>query len=457
LLTPYDFGLLGIAMLAIYTLETFSQTGLSHALIQRRDKVESFLDTAWTISVLRGLVLFIILFLSAPLIAKFFDSPQSTLVIRVIALSTLLSGFKNIGILFFQRELEFHKQFFYELPVTLVDLGVAVTLAFILRNVWALVWAALAASFTSLFFSYVLQPYRPRFKLQKDKFYKLFGYGKWVLGSSVVIFFAAQGDDAFLAKILGVAALGLYQMAFTIGNYPASEITGVVSKVVFPAYARLQTFPQKLKEAYLRTITLVTLMSIPLSGGIITLGPKFTRLFLGEKWLQIITPLQILALSGMFRSIAGTGGAIFNAIGKPKLDFRMNIVRLIVIILSIYPLTMTYGISGTCLSVLLGIISACFVWLYASIRETNTTYKDYLAIIFPPVMGTIFMCGIVVTVLRVDNYIEKDLLTFLIAIIIGAISYFGMMILIEKNLNYHGLQVLKDVYNTLLKDEVKYH
>jgi O-antigen/teichoic acid export membrane protein len=135
----------------------------------------------------------------------------------------------------------------------------------------------------------------------------------------------------------------------------------------------------------------------------------------------------------------------------------MNIVRLIVIILSIYPLTMTYGISGTCLSVLLGIISACFVWLYASIRETNTTYKDYLAIIFPPVMGTIFMCGIVVTVLRVDNYIEKDLLTFLIAIIIGAISYFGMMILIEKNLNYHGLQVLKDVYNTLLKDEVKYH
>ena len=113
LLAPADFGLLGIAMLSISTLETFSQTGFQTALIQKKDNIESYLDTAWTVSAIRGLLLFLILFLSAPIIAEFFNSPQAVLIIRVVALSTLLSGLRNIGVVYFQKELEFKKQFLY--------------------------------------------------------------------------------------------------------------------------------------------------------------------------------------------------------------------------------------------------------------------------------------------------------------------------------------------------------
>ncbi|MBW2000976.1 MAG: oligosaccharide flippase family protein, partial [Deltaproteobacteria bacterium] len=122
LLAPSDFGLLGIAMLAIAALETFSQTGFQAALIQKKENVESYLDTAWTVSAVRGIMLFFILFFCAPIVAQFFKSPQATLVIKVIAISTLISGFRNIGILFFQKELEFNKQFIYELSATLVDI-----------------------------------------------------------------------------------------------------------------------------------------------------------------------------------------------------------------------------------------------------------------------------------------------------------------------------------------------
>ncbi len=105
LLAPHDFGLFGIALLAIATLETFSQTGFQAALVQKKKNVEPYLDTAWTISAIRGIILFLILFSSAPLIANFFDSAQATLIIKVIAVSTLLSGFRNIGIIFFKKEL----------------------------------------------------------------------------------------------------------------------------------------------------------------------------------------------------------------------------------------------------------------------------------------------------------------------------------------------------------------
>ena len=240
LLAPEDFGLLGIAMLAIATLESFSQTGFQAALIQKKENVDSYLDTAWTVSAIRGIVLFLILFLFAPVVAKFFNSPQATLVIKVIAVSMLLSGFRNIGIIFFQKDLEFNKQFTYEFSAALTDVAISISLAFILRNVWALVWGGLAGHFIRFIMSYILRPYRPHVSFKKSEFKELFGFGKWVLGSSILGFLIIQGDDIFVGKMLGVTALGLYQMAYLISNLPATEITHVISQVTFPAYSRLQ-------------------------------------------------------------------------------------------------------------------------------------------------------------------------------------------------------------------------
>jgi O-antigen/teichoic acid export membrane protein len=317
LLIPEDFGLLGIAMLAISTLETFSQTGFHAALIQKKENIKSYLDTAWTVSAVRGIALFLILFLLAPVIASFFNSPKATLVIRVIAISTLLSGWRNIGIVFFRKELEFNKQFFYEFSATLVDLTVAISLAFTLRNVWALVWGGLAANLTRLFMSYVLHAYRPKLRLQKEEFHELFGFGKWILGSSIIIFLIIQGDDIFVGKILGVTALGLYQMAYLISNLPATEITHAISQVTFPAYSKLQDNLSKLREAYLRVLQIAAFLSFPTAGLIFVLAPDFTIIFLGEKWTPMVPIMQTLCIFGVTRSINATFGSFFTAIGKP--------------------------------------------------------------------------------------------------------------------------------------------
>ena len=129
LLTPEDFGLLGIGILAISTLDTFSQTGFHAALIQKKQDTSSYLDIAWTISVIRGILLFIVLLLFAPVIATFLKYPQATLVVRLIAVTILFSGCTNIGMVLLQKELEFNKKagikpednrlakFFYEEPL----------------------------------------------------------------------------------------------------------------------------------------------------------------------------------------------------------------------------------------------------------------------------------------------------------------------------------------------------
>lgn len=438
LLAPSDFGLLGIAMLAIATLETFSQTGFQAALVQKKDNIESYLDTAWTVSAIRGVILFLILLLSAPVVAKFFNSPQAALVIKVVAVSTLLSGFRNIGILFFQKELEFNKQFTYELSATLVDVTVAITLAFMLRNVWALVWGGLAANFVRLFMSYILHPYRPHARFNKAEFKELFGFGKWVLGSSILGFLITQGDDIFVGKMLGVTALGFYQMAYLISNLPATEITHVISQVTFPAYSKLQDDLPKLREAYLKVLQVTAFLSFPAAGLIFVLAPDFTQIFLGEKWLPMVPAMQILVLAGLVRSIAATTGHVFYAVKRVRIDTILQLVRFVILALLIYPFTVKWGLLGASIVVLLSIFISNIGFSFMVIKITKCSIVDFTKMIIFPLINTI-MVGLVI--LGLKNTMGIGMLEFIMFACVGVSGYFIAVYISDKYFDY-GVQAL---------------
>jgi len=441
LLAPSDFGLLGIAMLAIATLETFSQTGFQAALIQKKENVESYLDTAWTVSAIRGVALFLILFLFAPVVAKFFNSPQAVLVIKVIAVSTLLSGFRNIGILFFQKELEFNKQFTYEFSATLVDITIAITLAFMLRNVWALVWGGLAANFVRLFMSYVLHPYRPRIRLDKGEFKELFGFGRWVLGSSILIFLVVQGDDIFVGKMLGVTALGFYQMAYLISNLPATEITHVISQVTFPAYSKMQYDLQRLRAAYLDTLQLTAFVSTPIAGGIFILAPEFTEIFLGAKWMPMVPAIQVLSFAGLVRSIAAASGTLFVAIGRPRIDTKWQVIRLLVLVIFIYPFTMYWNLSGTSIAVLLSILVATFGFSFQAVRIIECRAQAFVKVIALPVFNGLVM--VLIILFAKDLFQHTGVIQLFVLVVLGFISYVSIASLFDRFFNYGIIRLIK--------------
>jgi O-antigen/teichoic acid export membrane protein len=437
-------------MLAIATLETFSQTGFQAALIQKKENVESYLDTAWTVSAIRGVVLFLILFLSAPVVAKFFNSPQATLVIKIIAVSTLLSGFRNIGILFFQKELEFNKQFFYELSATLVDVTVAITLAFMLRNVWALVWGGLAANFIRLFMSYILHPYRPHTRFDKGEFKELFGFGRWVLGSSILVFLLTHGDDIFVGKMLGVTALGFYQMAYMLSNLPATEISHVISQVTFPAYSKLQDDLLTLKEAYLKTLQFTAFISIPLAGGIFILSPEFTRIFLGEKWMPIVPAMQVLALFGMLRAIGATTGVVFLAAGKPEIRTKVQSAQLILLAILIYPLTMRWGIMGTSMAVTAYALIFNLVAVYNVLNIVKSGCKKPARLLIFPLIGTSIT---ILAIFALKTYIldHVGFAYFLLLVVVGIFVYFLITHLFDRFLNYGSKQLIQEQFIVLFQ------
>lgn len=391
LLAPRDFGLLGIALLTMMTLETFTQTGFQAALIQKKKDIKGYLDSAWTVIVIRGVVLFSFLYLVAPYAAKFFNEAEAKFVIQIIGLSVLFQAFTNVGVIFFQKELEFNKYFIYQFTGTLADFIVAVSLALIFRNLWALVIGVLSGHLARAIVSYVIHPYRPKISLDINKARELFGFGKWIFGSSILLFLITQGDDIFVGKVLGAAMLGFYQMAYRISNTPATQITHVISKVTFPVYSKLQDNIPKLREAYLRVLQLTSFLAFPLAMFIFITASDFVRIFLGEKWLPMVPAIQVLVFAGLFRSITAVAGPVFIGVGKPALDTKLQVVRLFVLVVAIYPLTIKLELLGASIAVLSSIFIANIGFSLVAIKITGCSLSDFLKKILIPLVSSVSM------------------------------------------------------------------
>jgi len=446
LLVPEDFGLLGIAMLAINFLETVSQTGFHSALIQKKGNAELYFDTAWTVSAIRGTFLFIVLFVSAPALAAFFNSPQATLIIRVVAISSLLTGLRNVGVVTFQKNLEFNKQFIYDLPGTLIDLIVSVSLAFILRDVWALVWGGLVGNSVRFALSFILHPYRPKIKFDAAQFRELFGFGKWLLGSSILAFLITQGDNVFVGKMLGVTLLGLYQMAYLLSHLPSSEISYVISQVIYPAYSKMQDDLPSLREGYLKILHITVFLTAAISALIFALAPDFTAIFLGDKWIAMVPAMQILVVAAFFATISETSGLIFFAVGKPKVDTTLQLLRLFVLAIFIYPLSLRWGIAGTSVAVLLSIAVSGFGLTLLTIKITGCGLQRFARRTAIPIINGII---VVLIIFGLKGSLEPGVLSFLTSCSAGILTYLLMAYLADRLFKYDIFSVVEETFKSL--------
>lgn len=398
LLAPEDFGLFGIALLALSMIEAFSETGFNAAIIQKKGDVRPYLDTAWTVQVIRGLFCGLILLIIAPYVAAFFGESGATSLLQALALVVILRGLVNTGVLYFRKELEFHKEFIYMFSGTLVDLGVAIPAALILRNAWALILGLVTGQFARTVVSYFVHPYRPHLRWEWASARELFSFGKWILGSSVLGFLAIYGGNVFVGKVLGAAALGLYQMAFQLSNTVATEVTGIVSQVAFPTFSKLQNEAGKLQQLFFATLETVSAIVLPITGGIIVFGPEFTSLFLGESWMPMIPALQLLALSGLVLSLVAVGGPLFWGVGRPSISFWMNVIRVAVMAVCIHPLATSFGLAGAAAAVFLGITATIPIFIKAILSIVRGTVLQLWNTLWPSVSATIISSMIVLSV-----------------------------------------------------------
>jgi O-antigen/teichoic acid export membrane protein len=390
ILAPSDFGLFGIALLTLSLLERFTTTGFSQAIIAKKEKPHRYLDTAWTVEAIRGVFLAGILLAGAGWVGSFFNEPQATNIIRLLSFNILISGFTNIGTVFFRKNLKFEKEFIYKVGGPIVDLIVTIVAVLIMRNIYALVIGSLAGAVVNLTISYLIHPYRPKFRIDIKRFKELFDFSKWIFGSSVVDYLLTEGDDILVGRVLGATTLGIYQMAYRISNFPATQVTHLIGSVSYPAYSKLQDRPQKLREAYLKFFKVITFFSFPLAFFIYFFAYDFTFLVLSEKWLPAVVAIQGLALWGLVRSIGASTGPIFKAKNRPDIPTKIGIFKLIVLAASIYPLMVNYGLNGVIIAVVGSAVVTNPIADYILIKFINLRIWQFLERLIFPCLGVVF-------------------------------------------------------------------
>ena len=440
LLTPEHFGIVGIATIAMAVLDLFSNTGLKKALIQRKDPTPNILNVVWTTHFIRGVVTCVLFFVFAPVIAGFFESPRALPVIRAVAFCFLFNGLRNVGIIYFSRELEFHKRFVCEIGGVVSGFVVSVSLVFILKNEWAIVWAMLASSMVITILSYVTHSYRPGLAFDWNTFRELFRYSKWVILTGIFAFIPPEGIKVVLTKCMGVTSLGIYIIALRFANLPAMMFSDIVKRVLFPAYAKLQDEKDRLKETYLKTLDLLSFVCIPFAGALIIFARPFIVNFLGKKWIDSVLPMQILVPAFVLEIVTNSGTSLFYAYGKPQFSFYINLCRFCTLLVCIVPAIAQFGLAGAAFSYLLSSIASGIFWLYGLKRIFGVKLRDFAFVIFP------LTCAISIATciffLRKTMPLNKT--NVFLSVVVGSVLlYLVIVVLIDKFTNYKVLRPVK--------------
>jgi O-antigen/teichoic acid export membrane protein len=394
LLTPQAFGLMGLAQFILEGFDACTQLGHSSALVYRREHLAQAYDTAWVMAIVRGLFLAGLVVLAAPYVATFYQQPALRPMIQVIALGLAVQGLSNVYLVEYQRDLDFKCLALFRQAVSLLDFVVVVTLAWRLRSAWALIIGSVASNAAKCGLSFAVQRRwpRPRFRLNVAR--ELCSYGKFVTGASMVTFLATQLDNAIVGKLLGMEALGFYVLAYSLANMPYNYVTFVVSKVMFPSYSAIQREPERLRAVFLKVLEATAALTIPGAVLLAVLGSHIVGVVYGEKWLPMVGALQILCLQGLLRSLAAAAAPLFLATGRPQYDFYLNLLRLLVMLVAIVPLTLSWGIRGAAVSVCLAMAVACVPAVIFTWRTLAPSPSSLLAALGRPAAAALVMAAV---------------------------------------------------------------
>ncbi len=365
ILAPEQFGIYGIALLALGLLETITQTGVNVVLVQEKE-TDKYISSAWIISVLRGFVIMLILLIAAPFIANFFHSPEAVTLLYWISIVPLLRGFINPAVVKLQKDLLFAKNFWYQMTILVIDTAVSIIVTYVTQNPIGIVVGLLAGVAVELILSYIIVSPRPNFRFEKTYLSTIFHRGKWITGTAIFDYLFTNMDNIAVGRMLGASSLGIYQLAYSLAVMPFVELGNAFNYVMFPIFSKLTHDRSRLRNAFIKIILGVALMSIPFVI-IFTVVPQVFVFILGEKWAAIVSVLPILSVVGFVKAISNMAAALFLSEIKQNYAMVITFVTTVSMLATLIPLVQHYGIVGAAMAALIGSLVALpfylfFVW-----------------------------------------------------------------------------------------------
>lgn len=401
LLVPEHFGMVAMVLVFMHLVNKASDLGLPHALVQRkRDGASRLLyDSAfWCLLVVGiGLVAAMCL-LGVPFLVWFYDAPELSGIATLMSLGILLHNITVVPEAILTRLGNFKAIILSEFAGALVGASVALALAYFGAGPWSMVAQVLIATACTAAGLLLATRWLPRLRFAASPLVEVKRYSSYILGSRALVYMQQNLDYLLLGKIMGAYSLGIYSLAFLLTETLRAHVQQIVSRVVFPVFSRMHHEAQDLGSIYCGTIRYMTIIMFPMAMLMALYADEIIPLLFKDEWLPSVGPIRILALASMVVASAGTAGEVLKAIGKPNLDFSINLkVTVLVTFPALWLGIIMLGVEGAAWAIVLSCSAARIMFHLALRREIRVGLPDVLGACGPALAGCFLMllCAII--------------------------------------------------------------
>lgn len=356
ILSPSQFGSYGIALLILGFLEVLTETGINIFLIQEKDNAKEYLNSAWVVSIIRGVLIGTLILSLSPLIVTFFKVPGITNLLYLVALVAFVRGFINPMVVFFQKKLEFMKVFMFQGGLYFLDASFAISLGLLTHSESAMIISMVVAAVIEVILSFMLFTDKPHFIFEKDKFLKVINSGKWITGAGLFSYIFQNLDNVVVGRFLGTTNLGFYQQAYSIATLPVSGVSDVFNKVMFPIFVNISDKKEEFKKTFNKSITVIFILALFFGLAIFLFSEPIILIFLGSKWLVIEPTLKILGIFGIMKSVLNSSYSLLLSLKMQKTVMLSELCGIIGMMLVIFPMVVSFGTLGAAYSTIIAVI-----------------------------------------------------------------------------------------------------
>lgn len=332
LLSPTEYGLIGIILIFVNISNTIVDSGFSNALIRMKHADDIAYNTGFLTNLGISLMLFSLLFLSAPFIADFFNEPQLTALLRVMGVIVVINAFTLIQRTILTKNVDFKTQTKASLISSIASSIVGIGMALQGFGVWALAGQQVTRQLLNMLCLWLLSSWRPHFAFSTERFHEMWSFGWKLLVSSLISTAWTEAYQVIIGKCYTTAMLGQYTRARQFRDPCSTTLTTVIQRVTYPILSQMQDERGRLREGYRRVIRLTMLVTFALMAGIAASAQTLVESLVGRQWLPCVPLLQLLCVMGMLYPLHAINLNMLQVQGRSDLFLRIEIIKRILAI-----------------------------------------------------------------------------------------------------------------------------
>lgn len=419
ILSPEDYGLISLITIFITISNVFIESGMGTALIQKKDADSKDFSTVFYFNLFISLIMYMILFITAPLIARFYNINELILIIRVLGITVIISGLKGVQNAYVSRKMVFRKFFMATLIGTIISAIIGITMAYNGFGVWALVAQQLTNTIIGTIMLWIIVPWRPTLEFSLNKLKNLYKFGWKILCSSLIDTVYNELYGLTIGKLFNPEVLAYYNRGNQFPKLITENVNGSISTVMLPTLAKEQDNKEKMKNIMRKSIQTSSFILFPILIGLAVVSEPLVRIVLTDKWLPSVPIMQLLCFSYLLWPIHTVNLQAINALGRSDIYLKLEIAKKIV------------GIIGLCISVPFGIYAMVIAKIVAAIVSTfinaspNKKLLNYNIIEqLKDIMPSFFISAIMGIMVYMIIFLNLSVwLTIIIQVLLGIIIY----------------------------------